>query len=126
MNLDFTNRPLVEDNAGLAALAVFDILDMPPERGFDDIDNLARRLCAAPVALISLVDRDRQWFKARAGFPPCETDLDRSVCKFVLAEPGVLQIADLTLDPRTRRNPLVTGEPHLRFYAGAPLRTTEG
>ncbi len=115
-----------EEDARLAALAAFDVLDTPPERGFDDIVHLARRLCAAPVALVSLVDRDRQWFKARAGFPPCETDLDRSVCKFVLGEPGVLQIPDLTLDPRTRANPLVTGEPHLRFYAGAPLRTPEG
>ncbi|WP_407942660.1 PAS domain S-box protein [Methylobacterium ajmalii] len=117
---------LVAEDARLTALAAFDILDTPPERGFDDIVNLARRLCAAPVALVSLVDRDRQWFKARAGLPPCETDLARSVCKFVLAEPGVLQIADLTCDPRTRENPLVTGEPHLRFYAGAPLRTAEG
>ncbi|AWN39063.1 signal transduction histidine kinase [Methylobacterium radiodurans] len=120
------NRPSVEDEARLAALGAFDVLDTPPERGFDDIVHLARRLCGAPVALVSLVDRDRQWFKARAGFPPCETDLDRSVCKFVLTEPGVLQIPDLTLDPRTRDNPLVTGEPHLRFYAGAPLRTPEG
>ncbi|MFC6790973.1 GAF domain-containing protein [Methylobacterium komagatae] len=115
-----------EEDARLAALAAFDVLDTPPERGFDDIVNLARRLCAAPVALVSLVDRDRQWFKARTGFPACETDLDRSVCKFVLTEPGVLQIPDLTLDARTRANPLVTGEPHLRFYAGAPLRTPEG
>ena len=116
----------IEEDARLAALAAFEVLDTPPERGFDDIVHLARRLCAAPVALISLVERDRQWFKARDGFPPCETDLDRSVCKFVLAEAGVLQIPDLTRDPRTRANPLVTDAPHLRFYAGAPLRTPEG
>ena len=116
----------IEEDARLLALAAFGILDTPPERGFDDIVHLARQLCAAPVALISLLDRDRQWFKARAGFPPCETDLDRSVCKFVLAETGVLQIPDLTLDPRTLGNPLVTGEPHLRFYAGAPLRSPGG
>ncbi|MFC6790698.1 GAF domain-containing protein [Methylobacterium komagatae] len=120
-------RPVqVEEDARLAALAAFDILDTPPERGFDDIVHLARRLCAAPVALVSLVDRDRQWFKARAGFPPCETDLDRSVCKFVLTEPGVLQIPDLTRDARTCANPLVTGEPHLRFYAGAPFARPTG
>ncbi|SDM54222.1 GAF domain-containing protein [Methylobacterium phyllostachyos] len=118
-------RPLGVDDARLAALAAFNILDPPPERGFDDIVHLARRLCDVP-ALVSLVDRDRQWFKARAGFPPCETDLDRSVCKFVLAEHGVLQIPDLTADLRTLANPLVTDEPHLRFYAGAPLRTPEG
>ncbi|MCJ2087944.1 PAS domain S-box protein [Methylobacterium sp. E-005] len=116
----------IEEDARIAALAAFDILDTPPERGFDDIVNLARRLCAAPVALVSLVDRDRQWFKARSGFPARETDLDRSVCKFVLTEPGILQIPDLTRDPRTSTNPLVTGEPHLRFYAGVPLRTPQG
>ncbi|SDM69689.1 PAS domain S-box-containing protein [Methylobacterium phyllostachyos] len=116
----------IGDEARLNALDAFAILDTPPERGFDDIVHLARRLCDVPVALVSLVDRDRQWFKARAGFPPCETDLDRSVCKFALAEPGLLQIPDLTRDARTRDNPLVTGEPYLRFYAGAPLRTPEG
>ena len=79
-----------------------------------------------PVALVSLVDHDRQWFKARLNFPPCETDLDSSVCKFVLAEPDILQIPDLTADPRTRDNPLVTGEPFIRFYAGAPLRASDG
>ncbi len=126
MNLDLLSAALVKDDARLSALAALGILDTPPERGVDDIVHLARRLCDVPVALVSLVDRDRQWFKARAGFPPCETDLDRSVCKFVLAEPDVLQIPDLTRDPRTRENPLVTGEPHLRFYAGAPLLTPEG
>ncbi|TNC13025.1 PAS domain S-box protein [Methylobacterium terricola] len=121
------SRPsAVENEARLDALAASGLLDTLPERGFDDIVHLARRLCAAPVALVSLVDRERQWFKARAGFPPCETDLDRSVCKFVLAETDILQIPDLTRDPRTRDNPLVTGAPHLRFYAGAPLRTPEG
>jgi PAS domain S-box-containing protein len=123
---DLLSPPSVTDEARLGALDAFGILDTPPERGFDDIVNLARRLCGVPVALVSLVDRDRQWFKARAGFPPCETDLNRSVCKFALAEAGVLQIPDLARDPRTRDNPLVTGEPHLRFYAGAPLRTPEG
>ena len=126
MNPDLTSPSLVGDDDRLAALSAFAILDTPPERGFNDIVHLARRLCDAPVALVSLVDRDRQWFKARAGFPPCETDLDRSVCKFALAEADLLQIHDLTLDPRTRDNPLVTGEPYLRFYAGAPLRTPEG
>lgn len=88
--------------------------------------HLAARACAVPVALVSLVDRDRQWFKAKVNFPPCETDLDRSVCRFVLNKPDLLQIPDLTADPRTAANPLVTGEPHIRFYAGAPLRTASG
>ena len=115
-----------DDPLRLEALRGYGILDTVPEEGFDDLVHLAARACAVPVALVSLVDRDRQWFKARVGFPPCETDLDGSVCRFVLAEPDILQIPDLTADPRTRDNPLVTGEPFIRFYAGAPLRTSKG
>ncbi|QGY04764.1 PAS domain-containing protein [Methylobacterium mesophilicum SR1.6/6] len=116
----------VADPGRLAALAAHDILDTAPEEEFDDIVRLATRLCAAPVALVSLVAADRQWFKARVGFPPCETDLNASVCKFVLTEPDLLVIPDLTLDPRTAANPLVTHAPGLRFYAGVPLRTGAG
>ncbi|MET7242522.1 GAF domain-containing protein [Methylobacterium sp. EM32] len=118
--------PLVLDPQRLAALDGFDILDTPAEEGFDDLVNLVALACGVPVALVSLVDRDRQWFKARVGFPSCETDLNSSVCKFVLAEPDILQIPDLLADPRTAANPLVTGEPFIRFYAGAPLRTRDG
>jgi len=118
--------PVVMDPSRLAALDAYAILDTAAEQGFEDIVHLATQLCAVPVALVSLVDQNRQWFKARVGFPTCETDLDRSVCKFVLDEPHLLVIPDLTADPRTQANPLVTGEPHIRFYAGAPLRTPEG
>ncbi|MFC6742004.1 hypothetical protein [Methylobacterium tardum] len=97
--------PMIEDPGRLAALDSFASLDPATEQGFEDILHLATQLCAVPVALVSLVDRDRQWFKARVGFPTCETDLDRSVCKFVLDEPDILVIADLTADPRTRANP---------------------
>ena len=103
-----------------------DILDTAPEQAFDDVVQLARLLCGSPVALISLVDSDRQWFKARVGFPRCETDLNSSVCVYALSEPDLLVIPDLTADPRTCRNPLVTGDPHIRFYAGAPLRMPSG
>ncbi|WP_313901521.1 PAS domain S-box protein [Methylobacterium sp. J-076] len=116
----------VRDPVRLAALAAYDILDTQPEEGFDDIVQLATHLCQTPVALVSLVAADRQWFKARAGFPFCETELDSSVCAHVLNEPDLLVIPDLAADPRTGANPLVTGEPFIRFYAGAPLRTTEG
>ncbi|MCJ2066002.1 PAS domain-containing protein [Methylobacterium sp. J-088] len=116
----------VFDADRLAALDSYDILDTLAEEGFEDIVQLAARLCDVPVSLVSLVGLDRQWFKARVGFPQCQTDLDGSVCKFVLAEPDLLVIPDLTLDPRTRANTLVTGEPFIRFYAGAPLRTSEG
>jgi len=116
----------VADTRRLDALRYYDILDTPPEKGFDDIVELARMTCAAPVALVSLVAGDRQWFKAQSGFAPRETSLDKSVCAHALAEPDLLVIPDLTLDPRTRENPLVTGEPHIRFYAGAPLQAAGG
>lgn len=103
------------------------MLDTPAEPGFDGIVQLACQFCDVPVALVSLVTGDRQWFKARINFPPCGTDLNSSVCAHALAQPdALLIIPDLTADPRTAANPLVTGEPHIRFYAGAPLRTAEG
>jgi len=114
------------DPVRLAALAGYDIIDTAPEKGFDDIVVLARNACDTPVALVSLVAADRQWFKARVGFEPCETALNASVCAHALVEPDLLVIPDLAIDPRTRENPLVTGEPHIRFYAGAPLRTPDG
>ncbi len=118
--------PLVHDPDRLAVLDAYNVLDSVPEEGFDDLVQLAALACETPVALVSLVTGDRQWFKARVNFPACETDLDRSVCKFALAEPDLLVIPDLTADPRTADNPLVTHAPHIRFYAGAPLRTPEG
>ncbi|MCP1549735.1 MULTISPECIES: PAS domain S-box protein [Methylorubrum] len=109
----------------LAALARYDILDTPAEVAFDDAVALAAQLCATPTALVSLVTDDRQWFKARLGFTPGETGLDRSVCVHALAQGGLLVIPDLAADPRTCANPLVTGEPGIRFYAGASLTTPE-
>ncbi|MFC7053115.1 sensor histidine kinase [Hansschlegelia quercus] len=117
---------LTRDEARLAVLAEHDILDTPPEPGFDDIVRLASLICETPVSLVSLVAGDRQWFKARVGFEPCGTDLGSSVCAHALAEPDLLVIPDLSADARSRDNPLVTGEPYIRFYAGAPLRTAEG
>ena len=117
---------MLKDPGALDGLLAYDLLDTPPERGFDEIVVLARPRCDAPLALVTLLDRDRQWFKARIGFPLCETDLDRSVCRFVVRADEPIEIPDLTLDPRTRDNPLVTGDPHIRFYAGAPLRTPLG
>nr|WP_204262807.1 PAS domain-containing protein [Methylobacterium sp. BTF04] len=110
----------------MAALDRYDILDTAPEQGFDDIVLLASQICEAPTALVSLITKDRQWFKARIGFNPCETPLDQSVCAHALGGHDLLVIPDLTQDPRTRENALVTGEPHLRFYAGAPLHSPEG
>lgn len=110
----------------LDALAAYRILDTPPEPEFDDIVLIAQRTCETPVALVSLVAEDRQWFKARIGFDLCETPIGQSVCAHALAVDDLLVVPDLTLDPRTRDNTLVTGPPHIRFYAGAVLRTPEG
>ena len=87
---------------------------------------LATQLCRTPVALVTLVASDRQWFKARVGFAPGETPLAQSVCAHSLRQPGLLVIPDIAQDPRTRDNALVTGEPFIRFYAGARLETPEG
>lgn len=114
------------DKARLRALGSYGILDTPPEPGFDDIVSLAANLCETPFALVSLVAGNRQWFKAKVGLEACETGLGSSVCAYALVEPDLLVIPDLTADPRTHGNPLVRGEPHIRFYAGAPLRTSQG
>jgi GAF domain-containing protein len=88
--------------------------------------QLAARACQAPVALISLIEERRQWFKAEVGLGVRETSLDRSICLTAMLQPGLAIVPDLAEDPRFARNPLVTGEPHLRFYAGAGLRTPDG
>lgn len=117
---------IVNDPVRLAALTDIGLLDTPPEAEFDDIAQLAAMVCETSVALVSLVASDRQWFKARVGFPLCETTLNASVCAYTLCAPDLLTIPDLAADPRTRDNPLVTGEPYIRFYAGAPLRDPDG
>ena len=115
------------ETARLKVLHSYGILDTPGEPAFDDLVTLATQICAVPVGLVSLVASDRQWFKARFGFPSCETPLSQSVCVHALAEQdGLLVIPDLTADPRTRENTLVTGAPFIRFYAGAVLRTEDG
>jgi len=116
----------VTDPQRLAVLQSYAMLDTGPEPEFDDIVMLARQICGAPMAMISLVDADRQWFKAAAGLDICESGIETSVCAHALAVPETLNIPDLTQDARTKNNPHVTGEPHLRFYAGAPLIAAEG
>jgi two-component sensor histidine kinase len=110
----------------LAALRSYRVLDTPPEPEFDALVQLAARVCGAPMALISLIDDRRQWFKAEVGFGVRETPLDRSICLSAMLRPGLTTVPDLMEDPCFSANPLVTGEPHLRFYAGAVLRTPEG
>ncbi|HEX2135319.1 MAG TPA: HWE histidine kinase domain-containing protein [Microvirga sp.] len=115
-----------KESERLAALRSYRILDTPPEPVFDDLVLLAARACEAPVALISLIEDRRQWFKAEIGLGVRETPLDLSICAKVVFQPGLIVVRDMTQDPRFSGNPLVTGWPHLRFYAGALLETAEG
>lgn len=110
----------------LAALRRHDILDTPPDRRFDRIVALVQNICRVPIALVSLVDTDRQWFKAKGGVAVDQTALDTSVCALAIRGTGVFQVEDLAADPRTNRMSLVRDEPHLRFYAGAPLVSSDG
>jgi len=104
----------------LAALAQYDILDTPPEQPFDDLARLASLMCKAPIALVNFVTGKRQWFKAEHGLGLRETPLDVAICTHVILQPHLFIVPDTTKDPRFDCNPLVTGEPYLRFYAGAP------
>jgi signal transduction histidine kinase len=116
---------LSSEESRLASLFRYNVLETPPEAGFDDIVRIAAWVCETSISLVSFVSYDRQWFKARTGLDACETSLDRSVCTHVVEQGELLVIPDLTADPRTRDNPLVTGPPYIRFYAGAPLMTPE-
>lgn len=110
----------------LAALARYQILDTPQEPAFDRIVRLAALLLDVPIALISLVDADRQWFKARYGIDAPETPRAIAFCDHAIRGSSLLVVPDAELDPRFCDNPLVTGEMHVRFYAGAPLVTPDG
>ncbi|MDB5616007.1 GAF domain-containing sensor histidine kinase [Tardiphaga sp.] len=110
----------------LQALRSYGILDTAIESSFDDITRIASYVCETPVALISLVDEGRQWFKSARGFDGRETPLEQSICAHALLEQSFLEVEDTTKDPRFDCNPLVTGNPHVRFYAGALLRTPDG
>ena len=111
----------------LEALRGFDILDTPAERAFDDLVRLALYICETPIAAVSFIDKDRQWFKSKVGFAVPETKRDISFCAHALTLPKeTLIVPDASLDARFSDNPLVTGEPKVRFYAGAPLVTEDG
>ncbi|KAG5185676.1 GAF domain-like protein, partial [Tribonema minus] len=99
------------------------VVDSDAEESFDRITRLAARLFRVPICLISLVDAERQWFKARAGLSVAETPRDTSFCAytFLTGAPDVVVVPDALRDRRFRHSPIVTGPPHLRFYAGAPL-----
>jgi GAF domain-containing protein len=108
------------------ALLRYQILDTPPEPDFDNITRVAALVCKAPIAVVNLIADTRQWFKSEIGLGVRETPLDVSICAKAILQPGLFVVPDTTKDPRFDCNPLVTGEPYLRFYAGARLDTPEG
>ena len=110
----------------LAALRRYRILDTDPEQAFDDLALLASQICGTPIALITLVDADRQWFKARVGVSTTETSRSISFCAHAMQHEGLFVVPDVLEDRDFRDNPMVTGDPHIRFYAGAPLVTHDG
>lgn len=112
--------------ARLAALHGMALLDTPPEPAFDSVAKLAQSLFGASICLVSLIDEQRQWFKARIGVDLAETPRDISFCGHAIMGEGVFVVPDAAADPRFAGNPLVTGGPSIRFYAGAPIRLPEG
>ena len=116
----------LDEHQRLDALAAYRILDTPPEQGFDEIVAFAAALCEAPTALISFVDRNRQWFKAWTGLDAKETARSLSFCDHAMRGDDLMVVPDATRDPRFANNELVTGGIGIRFYAGAPLHTPEG
>nr|WP_301311645.1 response regulator [Azospirillum lipoferum] len=110
-----------DESSRQAVLESYCILDTPPEPGFDNITRLAQHFFRTRFAVVSLIDRDRQWLKSRVGLEATETHRDLAFCAHAILGDGVLVVPDATEDPRFAGNPMVTGEPHIRFYAGAPL-----
>ncbi|BDE04855.1 hypothetical protein WPS_01310 [Vulcanimicrobium alpinum] len=110
----------------LAALYEYELLDTPAEELFDAFTRLAAQLCDAPISLISLVDRDRQWLKSALGMSRAETPRDIAFCAHAILGDGLFEVDDATLDRRFAGNPLVTGPDGVRFYAGVPLRSPDG
>jgi class 3 adenylate cyclase len=115
-----------DEDARLAELREYNILDTGPEPEFDDLVGLASQICGTPVALISLIDAQRQFFKARTGLDVTQTPRDAAFCAHAIVEPGLTVVPDAAADPRFADNPLVISDPNIRFYAGSPLITPKG
>jgi GAF domain-containing protein len=121
------NYPTPEDeDERLNTLRGYGILDTHPEDRFDELTRLAALICGTPISLISLVDEDRQWFKSKTGLDVCQTPREEAFCAHAIMSPELLLVPDASQDPRFATNPLVLGDLHVRFYAGAPLTAPNG
>ncbi len=119
--------PLPKNEAKrIKVLWQYDVLDTLPEEVFDELADLARLICGAPVALISLVDEERQWFKSKRGISIRETNRDISICAHAILQKELFIVPDATKDKRFKKNPLVMAGPKIRFYSGAPLISPSG
>ncbi|MBE9180690.1 GAF domain-containing protein [Oculatella sp. LEGE 06141] len=112
--------------ARLAVLQEYKILDTLSEDSFDDLTHLAANICGTPIALVSFIDEERQWFKSKVGIDAAETCRETAFCSYTILQPDILVVADTFTDERFVRNPFVTGDPYIRFYAGAPLLSPNG
>ena len=117
----------LDESARQQSLDAYRLIDSLPEAAYEEIVTLAATICDAPIALVSLIDRDRQWFKACKGLDATETRRDEAFCHHAIQAPDeLMEVPDASVDPRFAENPLVTGEIAVRFYAGMPLVTADG
>lgn len=119
-------KKLSDEEGRIRALQRFQILDSEREKPFENIVTLVQQILTVPICAVSLVDTDRQWFKARRGLPVCETARDISFCTHAIRDFQPFIVRDAKADPNFANNPLVTGPPHIGSYAGVPLTTSEG
>src|ERR1700761_2227852 len=110
----------------LQALHDLEILDTEREPEFDELVNLASAICETPISIVSLIDEDRQWFKAQTGVENRETPRTIAFCNHAIRQPQMMVVEDARHDERFANNPLVTGGPHIRFYAGMPVQSPDG
>ena len=115
-----------DEKRRLLSLKLYKILDTATEKTYDNLTRLAANICAAPISLVSLVDDHRQWFKSRYGLEETETPREQAFCAHAIQDDQLMIVEDALNDQRFAENPLVTGQPHIRFYAGAPLSMADG